>query len=60
MWRSGYQKDIKWVQKDTSFVTNLRFVSGAVLSGRAIGLISATVEFVKNFPYFTEKTCAIF
>ncbi|MEG5044351.1 hypothetical protein [Microcoleus sp. B4-C1] len=38
-----YQKDIKWVQKDTSFVTNRRFVPSAVLSGRAIGLLSATV-----------------
>ncbi|MEZ2238386.1 MAG: hypothetical protein ACBR15_02430 [Microcoleus sp.] len=41
-------------------MTNRRFVPSAVLSGRAIGLISATVEFVNNFPYFTEKTCAIF
>ncbi|MGB7712731.1 MAG: hypothetical protein WBL95_24885 [Microcoleus sp.] len=36
------------LQKDTNFLTNLRFVPSAVLSGRAIGIISATVQFVKD------------
>ncbi|WP_341731908.1 hypothetical protein [Microcoleus sp. EPA2] len=56
MLRSRIKRISNRVEKNTIFLINRRFVPSAVLSGRAIALLSATVQFVNDSIYH----CAIF